>query len=133
LKAYCWKSSLLALSELWLTSSTQLFWFKLLFKLTDWFWVVTFTERSAWPQTNSVNLFESSSFFLFYGFICLCWPALKCMNPGTNSTLLCCTRYTDSQLTDSTQALSTELSKLVPSPCTALKYFLFLVLGIFYL
>ena len=41
-ETYCWISSpFLVLSELWLAGSTQLFWLKLLSKLTDSIWLLS--------------------------------------------------------------------------------------------
>jgi hypothetical protein len=57
-EAYCRVNSLfLALSELWLAGSIQLFLFTILSKLNDSSWLfLTFSLNfSAWYQTNSGN------------------------------------------------------------------------------
>ena len=78
-EAYCWISSpFLVISELWLAGSTQLFWLKLLSKLTD---SICFSSSPNWIALLSPKLtLEICSNLLApcfsSGFSCLCWPAL---------------------------------------------------------
>ena len=73
-KTCCWISSpFLVLYNLSLAGSTQLFWLKLLSKLTNSVWLLSqpLTFCSGWPQTNSDNLFQFFGCFSFSGPFCL--------------------------------------------------------------
>ena len=76
---YCWiSSSFVVLSELWLADSTQLFWLKLLFKMTDSICLLSpFHRIPLFGFKLTLAIFLIYWLLILSGFNWLCWPALK--------------------------------------------------------
>jgi hypothetical protein len=87
LETYCWISSpFLALSELWLAGSTQLFWFKLLSKLTDSNWLLSASDWIAQLGKASSGLQELNCSDLSWAQLQwteLSWTAVQWTAPRT--------------------------------------------------